>query len=76
MSRTSTLILLGILTILAPFSGLPIDIRNLLAVIFGASVTGIGLSIRAHEARSAAAQPPAEMPSVSEPVPPQSISPM
>lgn len=51
MSRTSTLILLGVLTILAPFSGLPAEIRTLLAVIFGAGIAGIGLLIRADEAR-------------------------
>ncbi|MGD0328592.1 MAG: hypothetical protein ABSB00_02695 [Minisyncoccia bacterium] len=48
MSRASSLILLGILVILAPFSGLPIALRSLLAVIFGACVLGLGLSMRAH----------------------------
>ena len=77
MSRTSTLILLGILVILAPFSGFPIGFRDLLAVVFGACVAGIGLSMRVHEARSAAAkQPSAETPSSSEPAPPQIISPI
>jgi len=47
MSRSSSLILLGILVILAPFSGMPITARNLFAVIFGACVFGIGLSMRA-----------------------------
>lgn len=56
MSRASTLILLGILTILTPFSGLPMAFRSLLAVIFGATVLGIGLSERAKEVREA--QPP------------------
>jgi len=46
MSRPSTLILLGILTILVPFSGLPVSIRSLLSVIFGACILGIGLSMR------------------------------
>jgi hypothetical protein len=46
MSRPSTLILLGILIILAPFSGLPINIRTLLLVVFGAYTLGIGLSLR------------------------------
>ncbi|MFA5942668.1 MAG: hypothetical protein WC798_03285 [Candidatus Paceibacterota bacterium] len=49
MSRASTLILLGIFVILAPFSGLPITIRNLLSVIFGACVLGIGLALRVHK---------------------------
>lgn len=58
MSRASTLILLGLLVILAPFSGLPIAIRNLSAVIFGACVLGIGLTLRAREARRSAEQQP------------------
>jgi hypothetical protein len=52
MSRTSTLILLGILIILTPFSGFPMAIRTLLTVIFGACVSGIGLTLRASEARN------------------------
>ena len=51
MSRSSTLILLGILTILIPFSGLPIAVRTVLAVICGASVLGIGLAFRSREAQ-------------------------
>ncbi len=53
MSRASTLILLGILTILTPFSGLPIAIRSMLLVIFGTCIFGIGLSLRVHHARRA-----------------------
>ena len=53
MSRAGILILLGILTILTPFSGLPIAIRSLFAVIFGACVFGIGLSLRVHQVPSA-----------------------
>lgn len=49
MSRTGMLIVLGVLTILTPFSGLPVAIRTLLTVIFGACVVGIGLSLRIHE---------------------------
>ena len=48
MSRASTFILLGVLVILVPFSGLPVTIRSLLSVIFGACILGIGLSMRAH----------------------------
>jgi hypothetical protein len=51
MSRTSALILLGILIILTPFSGFPTSIRSLLVVVFGACVSSVGLMIRAHEAR-------------------------
>lgn len=40
------LIILGVLTILTPFSGLPASVRTLLTVIFGACVLGIGISMR------------------------------
>lgn len=46
MSRSSTLIVLGILIMLAPFSGLPGSLRTLLLVIFGAAVFGIGIASR------------------------------
>ena len=46
MSKSSVLILIGILTILTPFSGLPMSIRHLLFAILGAFVFGIGLSLR------------------------------
>lgn len=49
MSRPSILILLGVLTILAPFSGLPVSVRTLLTIIFGACVFGIGISMRTHK---------------------------
>ena len=51
MSRPSILIVLGVLTMLAPFSGLPIAFRTLLTVIFGACVLGIGLPLRTEKAR-------------------------
>lgn len=56
MSRAGMLILLGVLTILTPFSGLPVAIRSLLATIFGAFVCGIGLSFRTQESRNVAAR--------------------
>jgi len=49
MSRAGTLILLGILVVLAPFSGLPTAIRSLLAVILGVCVLGIGVAMRVHK---------------------------
>ena len=49
MSRTSALILLGILILITPFSGLPMTLRSLFLVIFGACVLGIGLSMRANK---------------------------
>lgn len=59
MSRTSALILLGVLVILIPFSGLPLALRTLLTVICGIAVLGIGLMLRTHEvhhSESAAAE--------------------
>jgi hypothetical protein len=47
MSRASILMILGVLVILTPFSGLPISLRTLLLIIFGAAVFGIGLAMRA-----------------------------
>ncbi len=55
MSRTSTTIILGILIILTPFSGLPVAIRSLLLVVFGLGVLMVGFSMRKHEVSSAAA---------------------
>ena len=49
MSRAGILILLGVLVILTPFSGFPIAIRSLFAVILGACVLGIGLAMRVHK---------------------------
>ncbi|MFZ1075510.1 MAG: hypothetical protein WAN50_04000 [Minisyncoccia bacterium] len=81
MSRTSALILLGILVALTPFSGLPIAIRNLLAVIFGICVTSIGVSLRAHEVRTKQQAVESTVPvmtaePVSEPTPPTGVSPI
>lgn len=55
MSKSSALILLGVLVVLAPFSGLPDTFRTVLLVLFGLCVFGIGLFVRAHE-QSARAQ--------------------
>jgi hypothetical protein len=49
MSRPSILILLGGLTVLLPFLGLPSTLRTPLLVVFGAYVLGIGLSLRTHQ---------------------------
>lgn len=51
MSRSSTLILIGALIILTPFSGLPIAFRSLLTVVFGMAILATGLSLRTREAR-------------------------
>jgi VIT1/CCC1 family predicted Fe2+/Mn2+ transporter len=52
MSRSGILIVLGVLIILAPFSGLPVSIRSFLAVVLGAGVSVLGLMIRNSEARA------------------------
>lgn len=72
MSRSSTLILLGVFAILAPFSGFPIAFRNLLAVIFGACVLGIGLAIRTRP--SLIVEP--ETAGEKHPMPPKGVSPI
>ena len=75
MSRSSVLILLGVLTMLAPFSGLPSPLRTLLTVIFGASVLGMGVALRTREMRHrspvATASPEPEHPPL-----PREISPI
>jgi hypothetical protein len=61
MSRTSALILIGVIVMLLPFSGLPIAVRSLLNVICGVAVFGIGLSLRTREVEHEVAemtQPP------------------
>lgn len=50
MSRTGFLILVGVLTILTPFSGLPIAARSFLTAILGICTLAVGLSLRTHEA--------------------------
>ena len=51
MSRASILIVVGVLAILAPFSGLPVTLRTLLAVVLGCVVIGIGVAERSREQR-------------------------
>jgi hypothetical protein len=46
MSKSSTLILLGIITILAPLSGFPGALRSFVTLVTGALVLWIGLSMR------------------------------
>ena len=72
MSRTSTLITLGILTLIMPFSGLPMALRSLITIACGASVLSIGLIQRSREAKMM--QPPAE--TSAPPSPPSNISPI
>lgn len=73
MSRTGTLILLGVLTMLTPFSGLPTALRSALTLAFGVCVLGIGLAMRSHEAeRSALSRDETTPP----PAPPSGVSPI
>lgn len=58
MSRASTLIVLGVLIVLVPFSGLPVALRSLLAVVFGACVLGIGFALRSREVEMRKASSP------------------
>ena len=51
MSRSSTLILVGVLIIIAPFSGFPSALRGLFAAILGAIVIGFGISERSRDAK-------------------------
>lgn len=51
MSRASILIVVGVLAILAPFSGLPGGVRTLLGVVLGCVVIGIGAAERMREQR-------------------------
>lgn len=74
MSRSSTLILLGLLIVLVPFSGLPIDMRTFLTVALGISVFGIGFALRTQEVRRAQ-NAAMESPASSESAPP-TMSPM
>ncbi len=73
MSRAGVLIVLGVLTILTPFSGLPVAIRSFLAVIFGVCIAGIGISLRMPEPHKP--QTVLETPSP-EPHTPQGVSPI
>lgn len=53
MSKSSTLILLGIVTILAPLSGFPGALRSFVTLVTGALVLWIGLSMRSRAAQPA-----------------------
>ena len=46
MSRPSILMILGILVMITPFSGLPVSIRTLLFVLLGGAIFGLALSLR------------------------------
>ena len=61
MSRSSTLIAVGVLTILLPFGGLPSSWLHVLYPLFGLIVVTIGFLMRADHVkaeREAAPEPP------------------
>lgn len=58
MSKSSALILLGVLTVLTPFSGLPASFRDFLTVVFGILVLAVGFLLRAKEVAEHAAATP------------------
>lgn len=51
MSRPTVLIILGILTALTPYSGLPLSILNFVLPLLGLAVIGVGLVERAERKR-------------------------
>jgi len=53
MSRSLMLIVLGALTMLAPFSGLPMSILAWILPVFGLCAVAIGVSYRRRQAQSA-----------------------
>jgi hypothetical protein len=55
MSRTSLLIILGILVVLTPFSGLPLSWLSWILPIIGLIVIVIGVSLHRRHRESAAA---------------------
>lgn len=52
MSRTSAIIMLGVVGMLTPFSGLPASFRSLLTVAVGLTTFMIGVSLRKREVRA------------------------
>ncbi|MBU6323819.1 MAG: hypothetical protein KGI41_03715 [Patescibacteria group bacterium] len=55
MSSGSVLILLGVLILLAPFSGLPFSWLTLVLLVIAVVVIGIGINVRTKKAPPAAA---------------------
>lgn len=76
MSRSSTLILFGILIMLTPYSGLPIAFRTFLIVVFGACVAVFGFLLRKSDVRESKAAQEAPQAESASPEPPQGISPI
>ena len=76
MSRASTIILIGTLIILTPFSGFPSSLRELFTLVLGACILGIGISLRARETRPAAPSVSAAEPTPETLPPPRDVSPL
>ena len=71
MSRPSLLILLGSLVMFMPYSGLPSSWVTVLLLLFGASIVGVGFSIRNTHVRNAIKKEAMREASPSEPALPQ-----
>lgn len=54
MTRSSTLIGLGVILVIAPYIGLPRTILNILIPLLGVVVFGIGFAIRRERVKAAA----------------------
>ncbi len=77
MSRASTIILIGALILVTPFSGFPSSLREMFTLVLGACVLGIGISLRTRETRPAAPPAPVAGPATPETFsPPHEISPI
>ncbi len=63
MSRSTALILLGVLVILTPLSGLPESWITTILVVFGVAIAGIGFAIRVEAVKRAQQAAPAALPS-------------
>lgn len=53
MSRVGALIVVGVLTAVTPYAGLPVGVRGALTAIFGVIVFCIGVSLRTSVSRGA-----------------------
>jgi hypothetical protein len=46
MSKGSIIILLGLLSLIVPFTGFPMSVKTVMAVMFGAIMMGLGYLVR------------------------------
>ncbi len=74
MSRAGTLIMLGVLALLTPLSGLPIAFRSLLGAVIGVCVLSVGLRMRGEQAPVVASVDTVEPEIATPPAPPTAMS--